>query len=518
MAAVDEGSYEVGVSHDLAALLIDKLGSRILDQPLVRKSIIQGLPEDKRKALQSSANLADSNFWTLEDYYGGSWNLAKSERFVEALGLDRKYIKRISTETREHSELINPGYGEAVRLKGFLHFYQKRVKDGINSSLKHPDSRLMVQMPTGSGKTFTALETFVDLLRAPAEGRPRLCVWLVNSPELAEQALISFRDLWTLKGDKPLTTWRLYKKWGPPGIEELTQDSVIFSTYDIIHSILKRRDSRLISLDNLIKQTEYLIVDEAHTATADTYKACIERFIYNGKTRLLGLSATPVRQSREGTEDLINLFRGNILKIEQKENGDPINNPIRYLQECGYLAKVNWRFFETNVSASGRDEKKLLSTLSRSKSRNKLIIDQIRLAHNNREKTILFSCSVPHLLIIQTLCRTEKIPVEIIIEETTSIERQEIFERFTNDDTFYVILNYELLSTGIDLPNVNTLIITRPLRSSVQYSQMVGRALRGPKNGGNETNKIINLKDNITHFGRYESLFTDLQEQWDYHK
>lgn len=518
MQAVDEGAYDVGVSHDLARLLISKLGSKILDNKEIRKRIVDGLDEGMRDQLRNQTSLSDSKAETLRRYFGGSWTEIKSKQFVDALDLDSQLIKVTVDDTRRHFELVNPAYGEKASLKGFLHYYQKIVKDEINSRLEYPGDRLMLQMPTGSGKTYTALETFVDLIRSPSKQEKRICVWLVNSPELAEQAFCSFRDLWNLKGDKPLKIWRLFNKWGPPDFEQLEKDSVIFSTYKIINNILTtENDGRRPNLDKLIDNTEFLIVDEAHGAIATTYKFCIERFLRSDKTKMLGLSATPIRQNTDETDDLVRLFYSNLATINSKHDGSDLIDPIRYLQQERYLAKLNIETFTTEVNVDGGRETALLASLTRSKKRNKLIIEQIEAAHQRREKTILFACSVSHVLILQMMCREHSIPVEIITEETSSIERQYIFERFSNDPEFYVLLNYEILSTGIDLPNVNTVMLTRPLHSSVQYSQMIGRALRGPRNGGNEENKVINLKDNIHNFGRYESLFKDFDDQWSFH-
>ena len=63
-----------------------------------------------------------------------------------------------------------------------------------------------------------------------------------------------------------------------------------------------------------------------------------------------------------------------------------------------------------------------------------------------------------------------------------------------------VLINHEILSTGVDLPNVDKLIITRPVGSAILYSQILGRALRGPKNGGNSINFVVNINDNLENF------------------
>ena len=56
-----------------------------------------------------------------------------------------------------------------------------------------------------------------------------------------------------------------------------------------------------------------------------------------------------------------------------------------------------------------------------------------------------------------------------------------------------VLANYQVLATGFDAPKTATIVISRPVFSPVRYMQMVGRGLRGPKNGGTETCKIITV-------------------------
>ena len=61
-------------------------------------------------------------------------------------------------------------------------------------------------MPTGAGKTMTALEQVVDFVRAHTfQG---YIIWIVDSSELAEQAFASFNKLWMLRGDRPTNLYR----------------------------------------------------------------------------------------------------------------------------------------------------------------------------------------------------------------------------------------------------------------------------------------------------------------------
>ena len=97
------------------------------------------------------------------------------------------------------------------------------------------------------------------------------------------------------------------------------------------------------------------------------------------------------------------------------------------------------------------------------------------------------------------MCRARGISAGFIIGEVPQSERIHILNRFRSGE-LKVLINHEILSTGVDLPNVDRLIITRPVGSRILYSQILGRALRGPKNGGNVTNYVVNITDNLVNF------------------
>ena len=107
-----------------------------------------------------------------------------------------------------------------------------------------------------------------------------------------------------------------------------------------------------------------------------------------------------------------------------------------------------------------------------STKRNKMIIDQIESAIDSNHSTIVFACSVDHVIALTALCRKMEINVDFITGEVSSSKRKEIMGRFKKDE-LKVIINYDLLATGIDLPSVNKLIITRPIGSPILYSQII---------------------------------------------
>ena len=369
----------------------------------------------------------------------------------------------------------------------------------------------MVQMPTGAGKTFTALETFVDMLRMPF--KQKFYVWVVDSNELAEQAHNAFVNLWKMKGDRPLRVYRFFGGYGVSS--ESLMDGVVFASFGTLYSILEDPNHKFhLSIRNIIKKHEILIVDEAHKSVAETYSEVVSLFTQQPGTKLVGLSATPGRNSQSGDFELTNMFDCNLVRIMNSAR-EPIEDPLQYLQQKGYLAELEVDIMETkvNLDARGVNEKQMLRSLACTLEGIKQSLIKLKRLMNLSNRHWVFSCTLDHVFALKILCASQEIPCELIVGSTPPAQRIDILNRFKVGD-YHILINFDILSTGIDLPNVDQLIITRPVGSPMLYSQIVGRALRGPKNGGNPKNKIISLKDNILNFGNADFLFTQFTQNW----
>lgn len=117
--------------------------------------------------------------------------------------------------------------------------------------------------------------------------------------------------------------------------------------------------------------------------------------------------------------------------------------------------------------------------------------------HDAKNQVILFACSVAHAELLSDLCAARDIPARLITGKTAAVDRSRWIEDYKSG-TIRMLINYGVLTTGFDAPNTDTVFITRPTASVVLYSQMIGRAIRGPKNGGNERAKVIDVIDNLT--------------------
>jgi hypothetical protein len=84
---------------------------------------------------------------------------------------------------------------------------------------------------------------------------------------------------------------------------------------------------------------------------------------------------------------------------------------------------------------------------------------------------------------------------------TPTVARRYFLDRFQGGQ-IRVLCNHSVLTTGFDAPRTDMVLIARQVFSPVRYMQMVGRGLRGEKNGGTASCRIVTVVDNL---GRFES-------------
>lgn len=517
--SVNKGEDET----ELSKILILKFEKLILNEKEIREAIINSLNKDEIKNLGSQCELKNNGgsiYSNTIEFFSRGYNKPKSKVLTDFLGLDSSYYFKDIVDTRREKELITANYGEQVNILSYLHPYQKRVKDEVMYRLVQKNEKsFFVQMPTGAGKTLTALECVVDLLRKPnplneakIPEKNKYIVWIVDTNELAEQAFQSFIKLWKLRGDRNLYAFRLFKNFNTDFSKE--DGGIVFTGFDKFYSILKNpNSSQFDSLKYLIVNTEMLIVDEAHHSLAETYSTCINSFKGSPYIKILGLSATPGTNDTETTTKLVEMYSSDKISIRDDE-WKPIGDAIQYLQQREYLAKLTTKILETGVSASESNENRILVELASNSERNERIIEQIKLANDAKESTVVFACSLDHVYAILILCRAYGIEANYIIGAVEQAERLSVINSFKKRD-YFILINLEILSTGIDLPNIDKVIITRPISSPNLVSQILGRALRGVKNGGNSNNTIINLKDNLLNFPSASYLYDYFEGAWE---
>ncbi|HMP08554.1 MAG TPA: helicase-related protein [Lacipirellulaceae bacterium] len=116
------------------------------------------------------------------------------------------------------------------------------------------------------------------------------------------------------------------------------------------------------------------------------------------------------------------------------------------------------------------------------------------------ERSILFfTNSVAHAEEMAARLNLAGIGAAAISGNTPTMARRYFLERF-HSGQIRVLCNHSVLTTGFDAPRTDLVLIARQVFSPVRYMQMVGRGLRGEKNGGTLQCRIVTVMDNLGRF------------------
>lgn len=394
--------------------------------------------------------------------------------------------------------------------------YQAGVFYDAMARMNIPRSRFIVQMPTGSGKTRTAMEIITSVLNSSPDDA--VVIWLAHSEELCEQAYECFRDVWEHVGLHKLF---LGRAWGegcslPYAFEGR---GMIIGGFQKLHASLKHNAIRF---KELRKRTYLVVVDEAHKVLAPTYSA-VTKALIGANASMIGLTATPGRglDSSEQNEALSSFFFNQMLTINSGGRG-----VIEYLRDRKVLSNTTYQPTKTNRNYRLSSKEKaylekyfdipagVLQVIGSDDVRNVEIIKLILKECETASQVLFFACSVEHSKFIAALLSMLEIAAAHIDGEVPRGRRAGLINAF-RENKIQVLCNYGVLSTGFDAPKTDVVFISRPTASIVLYSQMVGRGLRGPAIGGTEKCKVIDLKDNIAGFSDENTVFHYFDEYYD---
>ena len=413
---------------------------------------------------------------------------------------------------------LAPIVGNAIASYG-LFDHQRNVARKVVRILSEQPHKTVLHMPTGSGKTRTAMHIIASHLK---ESEPTIICWLAQNAELLEQAADEFESAWNYLGNREVEIIRF---WGNRNAYLMdVHDGLIVAGLGKMSSLDSRDPQTLLRLADRVSLT---VIDEAHQAIAPTYQAVLTA-LYSKRpaNALLGLTATPGRTWSDINEDikLSNYFDG--MKVMLEVEG--YNDPVTFLIEQGYLARpvfkqlnseASLRLSANNIkelSTSIDVSENLLKRLGTDTQRNLKIVSAVEDLVTRHKRIIVFAPSVANARILNAILSYKGIESHIVTGQTNTSERERIIRRFRgNANRTMVLVNYGVLTTGFDAPATSAAIIARPTRSLVLYSQMVGRATRGTRAGGNEEAEIITVIDpHLPGFGSVAAAFTNWEDVW----
>ena len=474
-----------------------------IDDPLRRGALLRLLTSKKQEELTARAECP------IAEIIAAGADLSASRRRV-LLGFFGASVGPERTAPADAiPNSIHPSHG--------LFPHQKRAASEVERYLYRESGRVMLHLPTGVGKTRTAMSVVASHLRGRHEG---LVIWLAAGREILDQAVHEFQTTWDAAGDRDVASLPFWADQNPP--IETVRDGVVFAGLAKLRSYGKDR-SRLWDLGD---RASLVVFDEAHQSVATTYQRLIEALVTrNSRTGLLGLSATPGRtwNDIEADATVADLFHGN--KVTLEFDGA---NPITRLTSDGYLAAATFSrlevapdldlttgFFESLEPTDDIPEP-IVEALAGNEQRNSLIIQRILDLSGHHDRILVYAASVRNALLLASVLRATGLDADAVTGSTEPGERARSLSKFKRPGgPPRVLTNFGVLTTGFDAPRASAAVIARPTKSLVLYSQMVGRVIRGPKAGGTPTCEIVTVVDTtLPGFGDIAEAFMNWEDVW----
>ena len=399
------------------------------------------------------------------------------------LGWDvyRWAVRQMQTQpdaVKDELQLFLGSHPQFKEIEDYLPAQKAKALDGANLELKeHQKAALkaleqmrdnsetiaLLYHATGTGKTTTAV---LDAKRCG--GR---VLFIAHTQELVDQATKRFRELWTN------TTVGRY-------CEVIKQPRA--------HVVCGSVQSVALHLDEFKDdEFDYLIVDEAHHAAADTYQKILSYF---KPAFTLGLTATP---ERADDKSILEIFKNTAHKLDIQtavEIGELV--PVRCIRIHTNIDLTKARF--NSVQYNIRDlESKIYVP-----ERNRLIVDTW-MQYVRDKRTVVFCASVKHAQQIADLFREQGIKSAAVSGSMKQSERREFQEKFVNRD-IQVLCACDLLNEGWDCPEIEVLFMARPTMSKVLYTQQLGRGMRLYE--GKESLMVFDFVDNASQYNAPYSL------------
>jgi superfamily II DNA or RNA helicase len=159
----------------------------------------------------------------------------------------------------------------------------------------------------------------------------------------------------------------------------------------------------------------------------------------------------------------------------------------------------------------------ILKKLADDEMRNLAIITEVEQMAKRHRRILVFASTVAHSDLIAAVLKIRGYAAYSVTSHTKSHLRSTMIEKFKSDSDHPIILcNYGVLTTGFDAPLTSAALIARPTKSLVLYSQMVGRAIRGVKAGGNAEAEIVTVIDyQLPGFGSVAEAFNNWEDVWE---
>lgn len=347
--------------------------------------------------------------------------------------------------------------------KAILRDYQTDAIVKLRKSLSSGNKRPVVQMPTGAGKTIAAAE----IVRMAREKGKRV-LFCVPALSLIDQTVEKFEkhDIWEIG-----VIQSMHERTDP------TQPVQVCS----VQTLARRK---------ILPEADLVIVDECHVMFK-FYETWFDSPQWKD-IPVVGLTATP------WAKGMGRIYDDLIIGTTTQELID-----LKHLSDFKVFAPSHPDL--TGVATVAGDYNK--RQLGTAMDKKPLVADIVStwLEKGQYRPTICFAVNRTHAKHIQSLFLDAGIPTGYMDAYTNMEERAKIAKQFADGD-LKVVCNVGVLTTGVDW-NVHCIILARPTKSEILYTQMIGRGLRTAE--GKDHCLVLDHSDTTLRLGFVTDIIYD---------
>jgi len=377
-------------------------------------------------------------------------------------------------------------------------------------------------LPTGGGKTFVAVRF---LCTGPLSAGYKV-LWLAHTHHLLEQAFHAFgpgngggnggngcEAAWIAE---PKSALRLRVVSGTPGHCPVHQvdagDDVVIGTLQTVARAFNDPEQRGLKefLDSAGEKL-FVVFDEAHHSPAPSYqRLLVDLSKAHPRMYLLGLTATPTYTDEKRRGWLKKLFPQGIVSQALPSHlmaNSILAEPVFEEPRTKIAPDFDEREYRKWVGTYRDLPESVVDQLARNRDRNAFIAETYVANKERYGKTIVFADRWFQCEQLSEMLRLRGVRTGAIYSRADADpgsaearnkrrrdENSRVLQAFRRGE-LDVLLNVRMLTEGTDVPDVRTVFLTRQTTSRILLTQMVGRALRGPKFGGTEKAYIVSFID-----------------------
>ncbi|QIY76974.1 DUF3427 domain-containing protein [Streptomyces sp. RLB1-33] len=352
-----------------------------------------------------------------------------------------------------------------LEVRPFPHQQDMLERLHVERAIRGRNRNLLVAA-TGTGKTVMAALDYRNLRKQLGSEDPTL-LFMAHRKEILKQSLRTYREV----------------------LDDASFGELLYTGEDprdwnhVFASVQSLNVQRLeqIATDHF----DIIVIDEFHHATATTYRRVIDHF---KPKQLLGLTATPERMDGRNVQD--EFFDGHIaaeMRLWEALENDLLC-PFHYfgIPDGTDLTNLTWQ----KGAYTDRD---LDTVYTGNHARARIVVKQIRdkISNPGAMRALGFCVTKTHANFMADFFRKAGFQATALDSDSTAEVRARALTDL-RDGKLQVIFSIDLFNEGLDIPDVDTLLLLRPTNSATVFLQQLGRGLRRA-----ETKPVLTVLDFI---------------------